>query len=161
METHPSNDAVSLGAVGHVRVVHHSKDGSKVLYDDHNTVVDLAPEIMIQALMGDERISGIEFGYAKGRPVTRGLRTVLSPVGHAPTGATAETRPFASRDNAGLRTIGTWVAILSPDADITYDMMGLVSTANRTFAVTSFPKVTLPAGDQIEVEWTIRLRGNA
>lgn len=134
--------------------------GEHVLHESANLVVDSAMEVMIQALMGDERISGVTFGKTGGKPVTRGTRVVRGPVAFSRTGEFTDTRPFASRDSKGLRTIGTWTAVLSPSQNLTYDTLGLVSSADLLFAAVSFPEVTLSAGESIAVQWTILLRGN-
>ena len=136
------------------------RNGKEIVKQD-NLVVDQAAEIVLQALLGEEAIRGVEFGFSGGKPVTAGLKVMPTPVGYAPTGTTAETRPFVTRDDAGLRTIGTWQAQFSPENDIDYDTLGLVSGSNRLFAATSFPTVSLSAGENIEVEWTILLRGGS
>lgn len=132
---------------------------SEVLFDGKNLVVDSALELMILALQGEDSIRNVDFGYTGGRPITPGLRSIGSPVASAQTGAFADTRPFASRDSRGLRSIGTWTAVLTPSSAITYDTLGLVSSVGLLFAAVAFAPVALAAGETISVQWTIFLRG--
>lgn len=141
---------------GHVRMC----KAGKVIFDRDNLVVDLATEVLAQALLGAETIAGVEFGYTKGRPVSRGLRSMPSPVGHAATGQDANTRPFVSRDGNGLRSIITWIAVFQPASAVKYDTLGLVSSSSRLFAAVSVGEVELAAEEPVEVEWTIYLRGS-
>jgi hypothetical protein len=131
----------------------------QVIHDGHNLIVDNALEVMIAALMGSETIQAVDFGYAGGKPVTRGLRSILSPVAYARTGEYVDTKPVASRDEAGIRSIGTWTAVLTPDTELVYDTLGLVTSSNAMIAATNFEAVTLAAGETIAVQWTILLRG--
>lgn len=157
------NDACDQGRLrGRVRQTLHLKGdpAGQVIFDGHNLVVDAALEIMIQALMGQERIHGVSFSNTGGLPVTKGIRSARSPVAFAATGSTTDTQPFASRDESGLRSIGTWTAVLEAAADLTYDTLGLVSTSDVLFAATSFAPVNLLAGSTIAVQWTILMRGS-
>lgn len=151
------DETLAIPFRGHVRM----RRGGKVVFDKQNLIVDLASEILIQALLGAETIAGVEFGYTKGRPVSRGLRAMPSPVGHAATGTDSNTRPFVSRDANGLRSIGTWIAVFTPTNNIKYDTLGLVSSNSRLFAAVATGEVDLAGGESVEVEWTIYLRGNA
>lgn len=162
MSNHSNIDAWDGRFHGHVRQSWVLPDGTHApLFDGHNLVVDAAMEIMIRALMGQESIRGVEFGFAGGVPVARGLRSIRSPVGFAPVGQTNDTRPFLSRDAAGLRSIGTWTAIFTAPQALTYDSLGLVSDSNLLFAAVSFDAVNLAAAEVIAVQWTILLRGGA
>ena len=147
--------------VGHVQQARLSGDQANedVFFDGHNLVVDAALEVMIRSLLGQEEIRGVEFGSSGGTPVSRGLRTIRGPVGFAQAGTSSNTRPFVSRDGAGLRSIGTWTAVFTAPQPLTYDMLGLVSSSNLLFAAVSFDPVSLAASETVAVRWTILLRG--
>jgi len=164
MSEHALADLLTLGQkfegrVRQTRLRDQEQLTGDVIFDGKNRVVDSALELMILALQGEDSIRNVDFGYTGGRPVTPGLRSIGSPVASAQTGTLSDTRPFASRDARGLRSIGTWTAVLTPSQTITYDTLGLVSSVGLLFAAVTFAPVNLAAGETIAVQWTIFLRG--
>lgn len=151
-------DAWSGRFVGRVRQLRCTPAGQECFHDAKNLVVDSALEVMIRALQGQESIRGVEFGFTGGVPVSPGLRSVRSPVGFAPSGATNDTRPFISRDASGLRSIGTWTATFTAPQALSYDTLGLVSDSSLLFAAVAFDTVSLAVAETIAVQWTISLR---
>lgn len=131
----------------------------EVIRHKPNLVVDSSLEVMIQALFGGASVAGVSFGKTGGRPVTKSLRSIGAPVGFAKVNEFADTKNFASKDDRGLRTVGTWTAILKPSTSITYDTLGLITNTNQLVAANSFDPVTLVAEQAIAVQWTILLRG--
>jgi hypothetical protein len=128
-----------------------------VIHEQDNLVVETAAEVAVAALMGNAVVAGVSLGYTGGKPVSAGLQAAPSPVAYAQTGTTAATKPFASRDDQGLRTVGTWQAIFSPQEEITYDTLTLVSSSGRAVAATAFPEITLQPGSDIQFQWTLKL----
>lgn len=160
MTDHSLNEVWDGRFIGRVRQAVTGVDGIKrVISDSPNLVVDAALEIMVRALMGEDRIAGVEFGNSGGAPISRGLRTIQAPVAFANSGSSSGTRPFVSRDSSGLRSIGTWTSTLTPDQNLTYDTLGLVGASNLLFAAIAFDSVSLVIGETISVQWTILLRG--
>ena len=141
---------------GHVRQTRLS-DLARV-FDGSNLVVDAAYEAIIESLVGTERIAFIEFGNTGGQPATKGLRSLRSPVGSVAVGSSPETKAFTTKDDYGVRSIGTWSAVYTPTLNVTYDMLGLVTTSGILFAAVAFDAVTLTAGESLLVQWTIQLR---
>lgn len=149
-------DAFRAQPIGHVRQT--LVDSGKVILDQHNLVVDASMEVMLQALFGAAALRHVVFAFTGGRPVTPSLRS-LPAVGIGNLNETPETKNFASRDNRGLATIGTFTSIFKPATGITYDTLGLTSTTLLLFAATSFEPVTLASGQAVATQWTILLRG--
>ncbi len=133
-------------------------ESGKVILEQHNLVVDASMEVMLQALFGAAAIRHVIFAFTGGRPVTPGLRS-LPAIGIGNVNESPETKNFASRDNRGLATIGTFTSIFKPDTEIVYDTLGLTSTTLLLFAATSFNPVTLAAKQAVATQWTILLRG--
>lgn len=160
MNDHSLNEVWDGRFVGRVNQSVLGVDGvNRVVCDAPNLVVDAALEVMIRALMGEDRVAGVDFGNSGGVPISRALRTIQAPVAYAPVGAAAATRPFVSHDASGLRSIGTWTATLTPGQNITYDTLGLVGASNLLFAAIAFSPVSLVVGETVSVQWTILLRG--
>ena len=156
-----TTDAWTSRAQGRVEQFRIRNGEPKLIQEGRNLVVDAALETMIQALMGNDTLKGVELGYSGGRPVSKGLRSTPSPVAFAPFGASAETLPVASLDSAGLRSIGTWTAVFTAAQPITYDTLGMISTSNLLFAAIAFDAVPLVGGETVAIRWSILMRGAA
>lgn len=124
-----------------------------LIWEGHNLVVNLAPEVMLAALMGSTSIAKAAFGYGGGRPVTPSTRSIPGVIFQA-----EPTTRTVGRDKNNRRTLGTWRFTWTPTQPQTYDMLGLLATSGQLFAATSFPTVELQADEAIAVAWTIYLR---
>lgn len=151
-------DAVKIPWVGRVRQV---SDRRGILHEKSNLIVDVAVELMAQALLGRDQVDAVLFGSTGGIVVTPGLRSIFHPIQRSPVGQNASLPPFLSKDDKGFSSICSWTATFTNPGpgNISYDMLGLVSQNDRLFAATSFSAVTLSANETIAVEWTILLRG--
>jgi hypothetical protein len=151
------SDIIKMPWVGRVR--QHS-DQRGLLIEKNNLVVDVAVQLMAQALMGADQVDAVIFGNTGGVVVTPGLRSVFNPIHRAPVGTNSSLAPFITRDAAGLSSICNWIATFTNNSliSLTYDMLGLVSQNDRLFAALS-TNVTLSPGETIAVEWSILLRG--
>ena len=138
------------GLTGEVTQVS-SKRG--LLWEGKNQVVNLAPELIMEALMGTSSLKYVGFGYGNGRPVTPSTKSLPNVI------TMVDASPYVGRDQFGRRTLATWKATWIPTAPQTYDMLGLLSSNQRLFSATNFPAVTLAADEAIAVSWTIYLRG--
>ena len=130
-----------------------TSDKRGILYDGKNTVVTLAPEVMLAALMGSTSINRAAFGYGNGRlvtPSTRSIPGVIQLVNPA--------QVTVGRDANNRKTVGTWRFNWTPTAPQTYDMLGLLASSGQLFAATNFTKVELQADETVAVAWTIYLR---
>jgi hypothetical protein len=158
VRNHAEHESANLGAVGHVKMTSSLRG---VMLKKHNLVVDSSVEVMLQALMGRDLIDTILFGDSGGAAVTPGLKSIFNPVFRATAGTSSSIPPVISKDNRGLSSVGTWTAVYTNPgpSTATYDMLGLVTQNSRLFAATSFPSVSLAAGESIAVEWTILLAG--
>jgi hypothetical protein len=157
-------DQLNIRPMGHVKQI---VDG-KVIREGHNLIVDSALEVMLQGLFGGSKITQVAFGNSGGDgisvpSISPSMRTI--PV--TPNGATAligqlpDTQSYASLDSRGIRSIGTFIAILKVlgNNNFTYDTLGLTSNTGLLFAVTSFLPVTLTPGQSVSVQWSVLLRG--
>lgn len=155
---HVEHEHAKLGAVGRVKMTSSLRG---TVMQRSNLVVDSSVEVMMQALMGRDLIDTILFGDSGGAAVTPGLKSIFNPVFRATCGTSSSIPPVISKDTRGLSSIGTWTAVYTNPGPSTasYDMLGLVTQNSRLFAATSFPTVTLAAGESIAVEWTILLAG--
>ncbi len=153
-----TSDIIKMPWVGRVR---QRSDRRGELFEKQNLVVDVAVQLMAQALMGADQVDGVIFGLTGGIVVTPGLRSVFNPIHRSPVGSNSSLPPFITKDANGLSSICNWVATFTNSGvgSLSYDMLGLVSQNDRLFAALSFPAVTLSAGETIAVEWTILLRG--
>jgi hypothetical protein len=124
-----------------------------LLWKGDNQVVNLAPELIIEALMGTSFIKYVGFGYGNGRQVTPSTKSLPNVI------TLADSSPYVGRDKFGRRTLATWRATWIPTTPQTYDMLGLLSSNQRLFSATNFPAVELAADEAIAVSWTIYLRG--
>jgi hypothetical protein len=124
-----------------------------LLWEGKNQVVNLAPEMVIEALMGSSYLKLIGFGYGNGRPVTPSTKSLPNVI------TMVDASPAVGRDKFGRRTLATWRATWVPSAPQTYDMLGLLSSTQRLFSATAFPSITLSADEAVSVAWTIYLRG--
>jgi hypothetical protein len=151
-------DSIVLPTKGHVRQTSNLRG---VIMDKDNLVVDGSVEVMLQALLGRDQIDSILFGDSGGVVATPGLRSIFNPINRSAAGQASSIQPIVSKGATGLSSIGTWTAIYTNPgpSSVTYDMLGVVSQNERLFAATSFPTVTLVAGESIAVEWTILLAG--
>lgn len=138
------------GLRGHVEQVSSVRG---LLWEGHNLVVDLAPEVMMASLLGSTHIDQAAFGYGAGRQVTPSTRSIPGVI----TIVTASSKTVG-RDKMNRRTLGTWRFTWTPTAAQTYDMLGLLATSQQLFAATAFPAVTLQANESVSVAWTIYLR---
>jgi hypothetical protein len=134
-------------------------NNDKEIFRGSNLVVDTSLEVMVNALMGRDRIARVEFADMS-TPIYPGLRSLRNPVGNAAVGETTDLQPFVSPDSYGVRSIGTWSAVFTPSEAISYDTLGLITTNGRLFAATSFNRVDLNPGDSILVQWTILTRAD-
>ena len=149
-------DALIVRPHGHV--IQKLVQSRKIIREGSNLCVDSAMEVMLQALFGKAAIAGIVFGTLNGSPVTPSLRTITS-LATAQINQFPDTRSYASKDNLGLRTIGTFTAIYTPGQEFTYDVLGLIADSGLLVAATGFEPVTLQAQQAISVQWTLMLRG--
>lgn len=124
-----------------------------VLWEGHNTVVSIAPEIMMAALMGSTSINEVAFGYGGGLPVSPSTRSIPGVLALVPA-----TEKTLGRDTTGRKSIGTWRFTWAPVTPQSYDMLGLLATSGQLFAATNFPRVELQANEAVAVAWTIYLR---
>jgi hypothetical protein len=153
----PDVDLVPLQLVGHV-VLTDRKTGTIIL-DQQNMVVDAMFELLIRGLTAEDSVSRMHAVFANGLPVTKGLRSLGSPVMNVPVEKGGDLAPIKSVDARGLRSICTWTALLQPTGAVTYDSLGLVSLTGLLCAATAFQPITLGGGDIVSVQWTISLRG--
>lgn len=154
----PEADAVMTNLAGHV-VMRDERNGRNIL-DQENMVVDAMFELLIRGLTAEDNVSRIHAVLANGVPITRGLRTLGSPLLNVPVETGGDTAPVKSVDQRGLRSICTWTALLRPTGSVTYDSLGLVSKTGLLCAATAFQPITIGLGDIISVQWTISLRGS-
>ena len=153
------NNVMSVEVTGHIRVTN-QKTGA-VLADQSNLEVDAMFELLIRGLIGEDRVARIHAVFSGGKPLTRGLRTLGSPVLNVPVETGGDLAPLKSQDQRGIRSIGTWTALLKPTGSVTYDTLGLVSSTGLLCAASALQSaITLENGDVIAVQWTISLRGN-
>lgn len=147
-----STDTVSAaGWRGHIVV---SSEARGVIWEGHNLVVALAPEIMMAALMGSTRIESVAFGYGAGRVISPSTRSIPGVI--ARVNATTKT---IGRAVNGRRTLGTWRFVWTPTAAATYDTLGLLASTGQLFAAANtLPSVELAADEAVAVAWTIYLR---
>jgi hypothetical protein len=152
------SQAASPNWVGKVRQVS-SLRGE--LMKKNNLVVDVAVQMMANALMGADQIDAVIFGLTGGVVVTPGLRSIFNPIHRSPAGSNSSLAPFITRDANNLSSICNWTATYTNSGvtPLSYDMLGLVSQNDRLFAALSFPAVTLSPSETIAVEWSILLRG--
>lgn len=142
------------------RGARYSPGGGVLIHEGPNLVVDSAFELMVQALIGDDSIRGMNFGLTNGRPISPGLRTIGTPVATVAVDEFDNTKTFTSKDAKGLRSIVTWTGLLTAGGSaITYDTVGLVSTTNLLFAAKLDGEVVVAPGETIAVQWTVLLRG--
>ena len=151
------SDIIKMPWVGQVR---QRSDQRGMLFEKDNLVVDVAVQLMAQALLGADQVDAVIFGNTGGVVVTPGLRSVFNPIHRAPVGTNSSLAPFITRDASGLSSICNWIATFTNGSliSLTYDMLGLVSQNDRLFAALS-TNVTLSPGETIAVEWSILLRG--
>jgi len=155
---HTVVDVAPLQLAGHV-VLKDRRTGLNLL-DQHNMVVDAMFELLIRGLTGEDSIARILAVKADGLPITKGLRSLGSPVLNVPVEKGGDMAPIKSVDQRGLRSICTWSALLQPTGTVIYDALGLVSSTGLLCAATAFQPITLGSGDVISVQWTISLRGS-
>lgn len=156
----PDADCVRLNLTGHVLMRRLSGPHREVLLEQDNMVVDAMYDLLIRGLINEDAVARVHAVLANGLPVTRGLRTLGSPVLNVPVEAGGDSAPIKSVDSRGLRSICTWTAMLQPSGSVTYDTLGLVSRTGLLCAATAFQPITIGLGDVISVQWTIALRGN-
>lgn len=154
----PDAEFVPLQLVGHV-VLTDRKSG-KIILDQQNMVVDAMFELLIRGLTAEDSVSRMHAVFANGLPVTKGLRSLGSPVLNVPVEKGGDLAPIKSLDARGLRSICTWTALLQPTGAVTYDSLGLVSLTGLLCAATAFKPITLGGTDIVSVQWTISLRGS-
>ena len=131
-----------------------SSEARGVLWEGHNLVVVLAPEIMMAALMGAARIDSVAFGYGAGRVVSPSTRSIPGVIARVNT-----TTKTIGRDKNQRRTLGTWRFVWTPTAAATYDTLGLLASTGQLFAAANtLPRVELAANEAVAVAWTIYLR---
>lgn len=124
----------------------------RVIYDGHNMVLDLAVEVMVEALVYGNALNNVGFALTNQTP-RAGLRTI--PGGVTLAAASAEI----VKDANGFRTIGTWRATLTPGSTVVYDTLFLLNNNLRPFAALgNFGTITLTAGMPMSVRWSIILR---
>jgi len=150
------HDALDLSVVR--GRVHMRRGDGAVLFDGSNLVVQGGMELIVRALMGTDRITGVNFGLTANRAITVGTRGIGTPVANASV-ETSGIAPTIAKDGRGARTIGTWTAVLAATSVLTYDTLGLVSDSGLLFAALTFSPVTLQIGESVAVQWTILLRG--
>jgi len=152
-----TSEIIKMPWVGRVR---QRSDQRGMLFEKQNLIVDVAVQLMAQALLGADQVDAVIFGNTGGVIVTPGLRSVFNPIHRAPVGTNSSLAPFITKDANGLSSICNWIATFTNNAlvPLTYDMLGLVSQNDRLFAALS-TNVTLSPGETIAVEWSILLRG--
>jgi len=126
--------------------------GGVLVYDGPNLVLNIAPEILTRAALGQDSIARIAFADTARTPATPGMRSIPGIVQTLP--ATRET----GRDARGRRAVGIWRAVWPAVADTRYDFLALLTDSMLPFAARSFEPVTLPAGESVAVRWTINFR---
>lgn len=137
------------GLTGYVSQVS-SKRG--LLWEGDNQVVNLAPELVMEALMGSAYLKYVGIGYGNGRPVTPSTKSIPNVI------TLVDASPTVGRDAFRRRTLATWRATWTPTTPQTYDMLGLMSSSQRLFSATNFPAVTLAADEAVSISWTIYLK---
>lgn len=151
-------DRAPLQLVGSVVLT--DRRAKKIILDQSNMVVDAMFELLTRGLTGEDRVSRVHAVLANGLPITKGLRSLGSPILNVPTETGGDLAPIKSLDQRGLRSICTWTALLQPAGTVTYDALGLVSTTGLLCAATAFNAITLGGSDVVSVQWTISLRGS-
>lgn len=149
---------VQTSLAGHV-ILTDTRRG-RILLDQSNMVVDAMYELLIRGLTNEDGIARVHAVLANGLPITRGLRTLGSPLLNVPVETGGDAAPIKSIDQRGLRSICTWTALLAPPGAVTYDALGLVSKTGLLCAATAFQPITIGLGDVVSVQWTISLRGS-
>lgn len=149
---------VPLSLAGHVLMRDHRS--GRIVLDQENLVVNAMYELLIRGLTAEDNVARVHAVLSSGLPITKGLRTLGSPLLNVPVEAGGDAAPVKSVDQRGLRSICTWTALLRPTGSVTYDSLGLVSKTGLLCAATSFIPITLSLNDIISVQWTIALRGS-
>ena len=135
---------------GHVTM---DSDQRGRFHDAPNMLMNQSVELMLRCLMGVESVNGIVVANTDRRPATPGMKTLPGGI------LTLQAESDIGRDAQGNRTLATWRGVWTPEETQTYDMLGLLTRNRFLFAATSFEPVTIQAGEQIAINWTILLRG--
>jgi hypothetical protein len=128
-------------------------DQRGVIYDDHNVVLDVAAEVMLEALVAGDKLSAVGFALTGETEAKAGFRSI--PGSTVIRSAAGEF----SKDDQGRRTVGTWRSTLTATGLTSYDMLFLLNGNNKPFAAAGgFGTVALALNETVSVRWTIFLR---
>ena len=121
--------------------------------DGANMVVDLAKEVVLLALTGQDSITKVAFALTNGLPITPGLRGLPGIINLS---AIDTTRTTFESDAQGRRVAVTFRSIWTPGSNVTYDTIGLLSANQYLVAAKACGLLTRTAGTPIATTWTLR-----
>lgn len=148
-------DEFNTSLAGHVLI----RRAGVPVFDGWNVVTDTAIEVILRSLLASDSIKNVVFAYTGGlvpSPTTKALPGILAV---SPVATTGELQPDSFKDLSGVRSVGRWQTSYTPAADLTYDALGLVSSAGLLVAAIGLQPTTFAAGEPQIVEWTLALRG--
>lgn len=130
-----------------------------VIFDGRNVVTASAVEAILRSLLESDHIKNIVFAGTGGFVPAPNTRSLPGVVAVSPVALSGDLQPDSFRDINGLKSVGRWRTMFTPDVDVSFDALGLVTNGGLLVAALSLAPVTFAARTAYVVEWTLALRG--